>query len=344
MRDPFDRPIRLLLVEDNPGDFRLVQVLLAEVGGFQLDHAETLKDAFALMAEARPDAVLLDLSLPDSSGVQTIDSMRKVAPEVPLVIFTGFDDEAMGIKAVQHGCQDYLVKGQGDGHAIRRTIAYAIERKAAEIERQKAAERLLRMLRQTVRAVSLTLEIRDPYTAGHQRRVAHLAQAIGARLGFDAERLEGLYTGALIHDIGKINVPADFLSRPGRLSDAAFGVVQSHPAMGYEIVSEIEFPWPVAEMILQHHERMDGSGYPQGLQGDAIIPEARVIAVADVVEAMASHRPYRPALGLDAALQEIREGRGTRYDPAVVDACTALLAEQGAAALDAEEACPVIAA
>lgn len=331
MRDPNAPPIRLLLVEDNPGDARLVRALLAETGGFELAHADCVAAAQAWLDENDCDAVLLDLSLPDSHGLETIDKMRALAPRAPIVVFTGLADEEVGVAAVKRGCQDYLVKGVGDGHLISRTVLYAIERKTLELERQQSAERMKKVLLQTVRAVSLTLEMRDPYTAGHQRRVANLAVAIGRTLGWSDHTLEGLQTGALIHDLGKINVPSDFLSRPGKLSDAAFGVVRSHAEVGAEIVAGVDFPWPVAAMIRQHHERLDGSGYPMGLTGEHIIPEARILAVADVVEAISSHRPYRPALGMDVALAEIRAFRGTRYDSDVVDACEKVIAEQGEA-------------
>ncbi len=334
MRDPLSGPIRLLMVEDNPGDARLVQVLLAEVGGFTVTVAGSLREAIAALAGSSVDAILLDLSLPDSQGLSTIDSMRAAAPNLPVVVFTGLDDEEVGRRAVQHGCQDYLVKGQGDGHLIRRTVLHSIERKEIDEERRVAAEQIKRVLGQTVKAVSLTLEMRDPYTAGHQRRVAKLAEAVGFRLGLSPDRLEGLRTGALIHDIGKINVPAEFLTRPGKLSSDALAVIRTHPVIGEAIVRDIEFPWPVAQIVAQHHERMDGSGYPLGLPGDQIILEARIVAVADVVEAMASHRPYRPSLGIDAAVAEIKAGAGSRYDPKVVEACIAEFDENGVSALD----------
>lgn len=329
MRDAMSPPTKVLMVEDNPGDARLVQLLLAEVGGFDLTWKQDMHEAAGWLTDNLPDAVLLDLSLPDSHGIATIDAMRKVAPDLPVIVFTGLNDESVGMAAVKRGCQDYLVKGQGDGQLIGRTIVYAMERKSIERERQHTAERMKRVLLQTVKAVSLTLEMRDPYTAGHQRRVAQLALAIGERLGLDTERLEGLHTGGLIHDLGKINVPSDFLSRPGKLSDAAFGVIKSHPAVGAEIVEGIDFPWPIATMIRQHHERLDGSGYPDGLKGDDIILEARILAVADVVEAISSHRPYRPSLGIDAALREIQERSGVAYDSTVVEACLKVIRDNG---------------
>lgn len=200
-------------------------------------------------------------------------------------------------------------------------------RREAEVERQEFARQLQRSLLQTIRAIALTIEKRDPYTAGHQERVADLAVAIAGRMGLDEERIEGMRLGAMIHDIGKISVPSEILNRPGRLEPELFSIIKAHPTTGYDIVKGIEFPWPLAEMVLQHHERLDGSGYPSGLKGEEILLESRIMMVADVVEAMASHRPYRPALGPDAALDEIRRGRGEQYDREVVDACLALYEE-----------------
>lgn len=195
------------------------------------------------------------------------------------------------------------------------------ERKQAEEERRKSDERLQEVLVQTIEAIALTVEKRDPYTAGHQQRVADLAVAIANELGLDEQRIHGIRLGGIIHDIGKIYIPAEILNRPGRLSSAELELIKSHPEVGHDIISTVKFPWPVREMVLQHHERMDGSGYPHGIKGSEITLEARILAVADVVEAMVSHRPYRPGLGLGPALKEIKRGRGTAYDEAVVDAC-----------------------
>ncbi|GEM_PF-148293 len=202
-------------------------------------------------------------------------------------------------------------------------------RRQMENERKRIGESLQHALVQTIQAIAITIEKRDPYTAGHQQRVAELAVAIAREMALGDERTEGLRLGALIHDIGKIYVPAEFLNRPGHLSDTEFTIIQSHPVMGHDIVKGIEFPWPVAEMVVQHHERLDGSGYPEGLKGDEILLEARILSVADVVEAMASHRPYRAALPLEEALAEIERFRGIRYDPVVVDACLKLFREDG---------------
>jgi PAS domain S-box-containing protein len=175
-------------------------------------------------------------------------------------------------------------------------------------------------LEQTVRAIANTVELRDPYTAGHQARVAQLCEAIGHELGLPEERIRGLSLAAVVHDVGKVRIPADILNKPRALNSHEVRIVQTHSEAGYEILKDVHFPWPIAEIVLQHHERLDGSGYPRALKGDEILLEARIIAVADVVEAMSSHRPFRPALGIETALAEIEAKAGTQYDEAVVKA------------------------
>jgi len=214
----------------------------------------------------------------------------------------------------------------GYGVASRRTLT---QRDHLQQEQLRGVERLKVALIGTIGAVALTVEKRDPYTAGHQQRVAELCVAIGRKLELTEDRIEGLRLGATIHDIGKIYVPAEILNRPGKLSKPEFEIITSHPQVGYDIIKDVKFPWPVREMILQHHERLDGSGYPNGLKGDEIILEARILAVADVVEAMSSHRPYRPGLGLDSALAQVRQEAGTKLDTQVVDACERVFHEQG---------------
>jgi PAS domain S-box-containing protein/putative nucleotidyltransferase with HDIG domain len=203
------------------------------------------------------------------------------------------------------------------------------DRKQAEAEVQHSLEKLKKALDGTVLAVANTVEMRDPYTAGHQRQVAQLAGAIAQEMGFSPQRVEGMRVLGCLHDIGKIAIPAEILSKPGRLSRMEFTLIKDHPRVGYEIIKDIEFPFPLAEGILQHHERLNGSGYPQGISGPDIILEARILGVADVVEAMASHRPYRRALGIDRALEEISRNRGILYDHEVVDICLTLFHEKG---------------
>lgn len=186
-----------------------------------------------------------------------------------------------------------------------------------------------RTLDGVINAMALAIESRDPYTAGHQQRVARLCDAIGAEMGFSTENRYWMKMAGMIHDIGKISVPAEILCKPTRLSDAEFSIIKEHPETGYNILKGIEFPHPIAEIVRQHHERIDGSGYPRGLTEDQIYIEAKIIAVADTVEAMASHRPYRPSLGIEAALNTISDPKNRLYDPYVVETCCLLFEKKG---------------
>jgi putative nucleotidyltransferase with HDIG domain len=200
-------------------------------------------------------------------------------------------------------------------------LAGALGKMMAEARQRETAGRLERALDGTLNALGATVELRDPYTSGHERRVAALAVAIAGQLGWDDERILALRMAADIHDIGKIGVPAEILTKPTRLSEYETNIIRTHPQVGHDLLAGIEFEHAVADIVQQHHERLDGSGYPDGLRGDQILPEALVLSVADVVEAMASYRPYRPALGIEIAFEEIRDGAGTRYDPEVAAAC-----------------------
>lgn len=198
--------------------------------------------------------------------------------------------------------------------------------KAAHLEHE---QRLQKNMLQTVEAIASIVEMRDPYTSGHQARVAALAKEIATQMGLPEDQIQAIHLAGLVHDLGKIRIPAEILSKPGRLNEVEYSLIKMHPQAGYDILKGVDFSWPIAQMVLQHHERLDGSGYPQGLKGDGILLGARILIVADVVEAMSSHRPYRPGLGNDAALEEITSARGSRYDPQVVDACVSLFRERG---------------
>jgi len=202
------------------------------------------------------------------------------------------------------------------------------ERKLMERKLQEGLQRYQIAMAETVETMAKVVEIRDPYTAGHQERTARLAEAIARELGMGDEQVNCVYTAALIHDIGKVAVPLEILSKPTGLNEHELKIIQNHPVVGHDILKDITFPWPVASVVLQHHERSDGSGYPRGLSGDELLPEAKILIVADIVESMASHRPYRPSRGLDAALEEISSGRGTLYDGDVADACLRLFREK----------------
>lgn len=212
---------------------------------------------------------------------------------------------------------------------VASALAYGIRTLRDAIAKERSQRDLRTSLEQTIQLIAETIDQRDPYTAGHQRRVANLCAAIGRKLGLDQERVHGLRLAASIHDLGKIGIPAEILNRPGRLTPIQLSLVQEHAQLGFEMIKNVQFPWPIADMVHQHHERMDGSGYPQGLGGDSILLESRILGVADVVESMATHRPYRPSRGIDAALDEVLLGRGSRYDADVVDACVSLFREDG---------------
>jgi PAS domain S-box-containing protein len=198
-----------------------------------------------------------------------------------------------------------------------------------DITDRRAVDRIRKALGGTVQAIAVTVEARDPYTAGHQRRVADLARAIATEMNLPIDIIDGIRMAAAIHDLGKISVPAEILSKPTKLKKTEFDLIKEHSQSGYDILKDIDFPWPVARTVLEHHERMNGSGYPNGLTGDKILMESRIIAVADVVESMGSHRPYRPSLGIEVALEEIEKNRGTHYDNAVADACLRIFREKG---------------
>ena len=196
-------------------------------------------------------------------------------------------------------------------------------------ERKQNIARLRKTLGGAVQAIASLVETRDPYTAGHQRRVADLARAIATEMGLSGDQIDGIRIAGTIHDLGKISVPSEILTIPRKLTALEYSLIKNHPQSGYEILKDIEFPWPIARMIVEHHERINGSGYPNGLPGEDLLIESKILSVADVVEAMATHRPYRPALGIDAALSEITANRGILYDPEVVDACLRLFRDKG---------------
>ena len=257
-------------------------------------------------------------------------------------------------EAIENGCASILALPlmDGDGHTfgavtidaagahafddeevrllreLANDLAYGIINLRNRAERRSSEEKLYRGLEDAIQAIAATVEMRDPYTAGHQRQVAQLAAAIAAELGLPPERIHGIRLAGTVHDVGKVGVPAEILSKPGRLSTIEFDLIKQHPAIGYEILKDVEFPWPIAHMVRHHHERLDGSGYPDGLKGEQIQIDTRIIAVADVVEAMSSYRPYRPGLGIEKALAEIEEHSGELYDSQVVDACLRLFRER----------------
>jgi putative two-component system response regulator len=337
----------VVIVDDNPDNLRVLSNVL-EQAGFVVRPAISGEAALQAIELNLPDLVLLDIRMPGMDGYETCRRLKAdpLTRDIPVIFISSLQETGDKVAAFAAGGVDYVtkpfqfeevlarVRAHMELHHIKRHLDDIVASQTSALretmESLAASRQQYRaILEQVIDAIGLTVEYRDPYTSGHQHRVAELAQAIAREMGMQENALEGIRLGALVHDIGKVRLPTEILNRPGRLNELEFEMVKTHSGIGSDIVKEVSFPWPVAQMIAQHHERIDGSGYPQGLKGDDILPEARIIAVADVVEAMVSHRPYRPALGVEKALAELREGRGSLYDQAVVDVCLELFERRG---------------
>lgn len=277
-------------------------------------------------------AILKKQSLIVNDPVSYPDRVGLPEDHPPLTSFLGVplwdQGKVIGMIAMANRRAGYTAEEQQDMEALSVTFVQAIRRKQAETGLQKTLESLRKAINTTIQVMVSAVESRDPYTAGHQNRSSGLALAIAIEMGISQKMIEGIRMAGAIHDIGKLSIPAEILSKPTQLSEIEFSLIKEHARKGFEILQDVESPWPLAEIARQHHERMDGSGYPGKLKGDDILMEARILAVADVVEAMASHRPYRPALGIDMALEEIEKNRGILYDAGVVDACLRLFREK----------------
>jgi putative two-component system response regulator len=323
--------LHVLIVEDNQADIDLIREALPETGpvSFRIESVSRLSEALARLKNEGVDLVLLDLGLPDSQGLETFHKLSEATSHIPVIILTGNDNQEMAVFAVREGAQDYLIKGQLGGSLLTRAVRYAVERKRVEEKIQETMEHLRKAVHTTIQILLMAIETKDPYTAGHQRRATDLAIAIATDMGLPQNIIEGIRMAGAIHDIGKIPIPVEVLSKPSKLSETQYSLIKEHARHGYEILKDVESPWPLAEMAHQHHERLNGSGYPQGLKGEGILLEARILAVADVVEAMASFRPYRQAPGIDAALEEIEKNAGVLYERAAVEVCLRLFREKG---------------
>jgi len=321
---------KILVVDDEKEIVETTRMFL-EKEGHEVSTAADVQEALRTMDEGAFDIVLSDIVMPRTSGIEFLNTIRSSSPHIKVILMTGEPTVETAVTAVRLDAFDYLSKPV-KRNELCATVAKAVEFKILEDENRmhkaeleervlERTEKLVRVLQQTANALGSAMEMRDSYTAGHQRRVTVLASAIAIEIGLSENQKECLRVAGLLHDLGKISIPAEILSKPSRLSIAEFELIKGHPQFGYDILKEIEFEWPVAQIVLQHHERMDGSGYPNGIGGDDILIESRILGVSDVVEAMASHRPYRPALGMDKALEEIEQNKGKLYDPRVADAC-----------------------
>ena len=336
---------RILVVDDEPG-MRLSLSAFLENDGHEVQSAENVNAALDALRSFDVDVVVSDIIMPGASGVELLSKIQGLEKGIAVILLTGEPNVETASEAVRRGAFDYLAKPVTKSALInvvtragRAKAQHDLNNRLTEenLHYRNHLERLVETrtaelsaaLKGTIGVITQTLETRDPYTAGHQRRVASLSRAIAQKLGLPETIIEGVEMASVVHDVGKIAVPAEILSKPSKLSAAEFDLIKEHSQVGYEILSQVTFPWPIADIIVQHHERLNGAGYPNGLRGDEIRVEARIIAVADVVEAMASHRPYRAALGTEAALQEISHQRALLFDGQVVDACLELFAEDG---------------
>lgn len=324
---------KILAVDDTPAALKLLTELL-QSEGYEVRSAISGELALHSAISNPPELILLDVRMPVMDGFEVCRRL-KVQPEtrdVPIIFVSALSETNDKVNGFELGAVDFVTKPyQREELLIRVQTHLEITRLRNRLESlvDERTNELRASMLAFVTAIASTVEMRDPYTAGHQRRTAHLASAIAKELQLPDYLIEGLNLASVVHDIGKIRIPAEILCKPGRLDELEFGLIKRHPETGYEILKSIDFPWPIANIVLQHHERLDNSGYPYGLMADEILFEAKILSVADVVEAMSSHRPYRPGLGVEAALNEITLHRGVLYDTSVVDACVTLFQDKG---------------
>jgi len=312
-------PLRVLFVEDAVEDAASLQAELEHAGyAVAYERVETAEALAAALLRGPWDVVLSDYLLPAFNALDALKLCQQSGCDAPFIVVSGAIGEDAAVEVLKAGASDCVVKSRLSrlGSAIARGLGDAAVRR----ERRSAEERIRRSSISLAETVGRAMEPRDPYTAGHQRRVAELSRLVGRRLGCSVAQQEGLYVGGLLHDIGKMAIPESILTKPGRLTPEEWELVKEHVIVGCDVLRKADLPWPVAEMALRHHERLDGSGYPDGLTGDSLGFESRLLAVCNVVEAMSSHRPYRPASSLASVWEEMHSGKGRLYDTQVVEA------------------------
>jgi putative two-component system response regulator len=329
------KTIKILHLEDDDMDRELVREMLeSEKISFDAQYAKSYKEFHKLLNEKEFDIVLADYSLPSFNGLHALEITKKKHKDLPFIFVSGAIGEELAIKCLKTGATDYILKDQLKKlpQAIERALeenSERLRRKHAEKELVNTNKRLNLIIDEIVDTLSFLAEKKDPYTAGHQNRVSKIAAEIARCIDMPQDKIKGLAIAALLHDIGKFYVPAEILNKPGKLNEFEFNIIKTHAQSGYDILQGIDFPWPVAKAVLQHHELYNGTGYPNGTKGDDILIEARILCVSDVIEAMASDRPYRAKLGIDAALDQILKNKGILYDPVVVDGCMKLFKDEG---------------
>lgn len=319
----FLKTLSVLYVEDDDEIRELLARFLRRWVG-TLHTAVNGQDGVQVFRERQPDVVVTDIKMPVMDGLEMASVIKASFHEVPIIVITAYSERDYFIRAIEIGVDQYVTKPVNTDTLLE-AIHKSAKNRFHKREMEKAEKLVIESLEQTIGVLSRAIELRDPYTDGHQKRVSLLATAIAEEMGMSRDAITGIRLGSLVHDVGKIRIPAEILSCPRKLTTIEMDIIKTHPQAGYDILAGASFPWPVARMVLEHHERVDGSGYPQGLSGKEICPEARIISVADVVEAMTSFRPYRPSLGIEAAVDEIRKNRGKLHDEDAVDCCIQVL-------------------
>lgn len=310
--------ISVLVVDDEKSILKLAQRLISQEG-YDCLVASNGFEAIEVMEETVVDVVITDIAMPEMGGIELTKHIKENY-SADIIMMTGYFKDLSYENAVTQGAKDFIQKPFSTKEFQIRLNRVIKERETNQ-ELKQSLKRMNEIVDGVINSLSSTVDARDPYTAGHQKRVAQLAISIARFMGLEDTVVSTIRMAGILHDLGKIAIPAEILSKPSTLSDIEFSLIKTHPQVGFDILKNINFPTPVALIVHQHHERIDGSGYPLGLSEEEILPEAKILTVADVVEAMSSHRPYRPGLGMDKALAEITKNRGRFYAPDVVDAC-----------------------
>jgi len=348
--------MRILIVDDIEENLYLLETLL-KGSGYKMVTAKDGVEALSRLKEESIDMIVSDILMPRMDGFQLCRECKKdeSLKKIPFIFYTAtYTEKKDEDFALSLGAEKFIVKPVEPNVFLKilkeiteahkkgtlvatkepikeeeiylaeynKRLIKKLERKVLDLE--KSEKRLRKTMEATIYTIGKIAETRDPYTAGHQKNVSQIATFIAQEMKLPQNKIEGIRIASLVHDIGKISLPSEILNKPTKLSEIEYSLIKDHSQVGYDVLKSIEFPWPVARITLQHHERLNGSGYPQGLKGEDILLEARIIGVADVIDAMSSHRPYRPAWGIDKALEEISQNKGILYDPEVVDACLKL--------------------
>lgn len=329
----------ILLVDDDATNLDVLVNSLDQL--YKLGIAKTGEKAIDFVQKKNPDLILLDINMPGMDGYEVCQKLKSdpETKDIPIIFLTALTEVDAKNKGFEVGAVDYITKPFNSIEVKQRVKAHLSTKKVYDLisnqnvilekEVEEKTAEIENMLEGVVDAMALTVETRDPYTAGHQQRVASIGMAIAQKMGLSKFQLKTIRYAGTLHDIGKIFVPVSILSKPGKLFVEEFGLIKRHSQVGYDILKIIPTPWPIAQVVHQHHECINGSGYPLGLTEKDILIESKILTVADVTEAMGTHRPYRPALGIDVAIEEIDKNKGIKYDAEVVKACKDLFLKDG---------------